>query len=83
MKTLAKGEMSNFDHQISGGLEEELRGDPECYAEYPGWNFHGTVSFKDGEFVCEVMQYHTHVATIKAPTLQEIMDETSERYGYD
>lgn len=71
--------MSNFDHIISKEVEQLLRAGG-CYADYPAWNFHGTVWF-DKMFKCEIWRYCSHVATLEAVSLQEIMDEASKRWG--
>lgn len=71
--------MSNLDHTINEEVEQLLRAG-DCYADYPAWNFHGAVWF-DGKFKCQIKRYHSHIATLEAETLQEIMDEASDRWG--
>ncbi len=75
-------EMSNFDHSIDEDLEEKLKAN-NLYADYTGWNFHGTIYWdkQKKKFVCEVRQYHSWIDTIKADTLQGIMDEVCAKYG--
>jgi len=75
--------MSNCDHTIDEGLEEELKEDPRKYADYAGWNFHGDVFYMKGQFHCVVMRHHQFMETIFAQSLQEIMDKVSEKYGAD
>ena len=75
--------MSNCDHSIDDGLDEALRADPTVCAHYAGWNFSGSVWFKDGKFHCEVMCYHQVQETITADTLEDIMQEVSDQYGWD
>ena len=73
--------MSNFDHEIDHDVEQKVKQGGH-YADYPAWNFHGTVWF-DGKFKCEIRRHHCHIATLEAETLQEIMDEASASWGMD
>ena len=73
--------MTNFDHTIEPDAEQILKSG-KIYSGYPAWNFHGEVWF-EGQFYCEIWVYGTHVNTLCADTLQEIMDKASEYYGYD
>lgn len=77
-------DISNFDHEIPEGLEEKLKSG-DFYCDYPAWNFHGTVFYNQEKklFQCEVMQYQSHVDTIVAPSLKEIMKLASDKYGYE
>lgn len=79
-----EGVMSNFDHEINESVATAIKGQP-FFAQYAGWNFCGEVWWDAAAelWCCEVWQYHTHVATISADTLEEIMEEVSDRYGYD
>jgi hypothetical protein len=74
--------MSNFDHSIDKKIETQLK-NKLSYADYPGWDFHGTVWYENDMFHCKVMQYRCHVDTISAETLDEIMEEVSDKYGYE
>lgn len=71
--------MSNFDHEIEDGLEADLKAGMR--SEYYAVNFFGRLWYEDGHFYCMVKRYHVHVATIKAETLQQIMDSASEMWG--
>ncbi len=77
--TESDGGMSNIDHIIDPGLEEELKSGK--HGDYSAWNFHGDVFFKDGQFHCFVMQYQRFQEIISCGTLREVMDECSEKYG--
>jgi hypothetical protein len=75
--------MSNFDHTIDENIEKKLQAIPGTYATYPGWNFFGYVWY-DGEkktFICEAWQFGNSIEIVEG-TLQEIMDEISDKYGY-
>ena len=74
--------MSNFDHSIDPGTEDELRAGG-CFCGYPAWNFYGRVWFEDGKFHCRVAQYGTHVATISENSLTDLMSECSDQFGGD
>lgn len=74
--------MSNFNHVIERDIEERLR-KCDCYAGYPAYNFHGNVMFKDNKFICEIKRYSSLVDIIKGDTLEEIMEKSSNTYGWD
>ena len=76
--------MSNFDHEINRDVEKELI-ENECYADYPGWGFFAQVVYdRDRKlFICYVNQYHCHVDTIEADTLEEIMETCCNNWGYE
>ena len=76
------GGMSNFDHSVDDGFEDALRTGKLC-GEHYAWNFCGYVWF-DGEQFCEdVHVYGEYQQTIKADTLEELMDRVNEQYGYE
>ena len=74
--------MTNFDHAIDEDVAKEIKGKP-LYAQYAGWNFCGEVWWTGEKWACEIHQWRSHVDTVEANTLQEIMDEVSDRYGHD
>jgi len=74
--------MSNCDHQIDRKIEALLK-ENHYYAGYSAWNFYGYVWYTGDKFKCVIAQYHNHVATLEANTLEEIMEEASSRWGYD
>ena len=74
--------MSNFDHQIDLGIAKKLK-DGKYYSGYPAYNFHGTVWYDNGKWKCKIKRYRIHIDTIIADTLEEIMNEASEKYGDD
>ena len=71
--------MSNFDHEIDYDVADKLN--DANYADYPAWNFHAKIIKKDSKYVARVSQYKEVVAYITKDTLQEIIDECSERWG--
>lgn len=76
--------MSNYDGSIDREVETQLRETPNRFtADYPGWNFHARVWFDGESFHGRVKQYHVHVATATAPTLEKLMEVISDRYGHD
>ena len=72
--------MSNFDSLIEPGTEEKLKAGG-CYGEYTAWDFWAAVWYEDGQFQCMVKRYRSHVATLSADTLEEIMAEACQNFG--
>ncbi len=72
--------MSNCDHEIETDAEEKLKSG-SFSGKYPAWDFHGTVWFDTDKFKCQIMQCHSHIDTIEADSLSEIMSIASEKYG--
>lgn len=75
-------DISNFDHEIPEGLEDELKAGG-CWCGYAAWNFHAKVWFEDGKFKAHINRYHSHAATLEADSLKELMTVCSDEYGYD
>lgn len=73
--------MSNFDQIIDRDVEKLLKSS-DYYTAYPAWNFYGEVWYDGENFHCQVEQYHAHMDTIIATTLEEIMEEVSDQYGW-
>ncbi len=80
-KTLPKSNysMSNFDHSIDEGMEEDLRNGMRSY--HAGWNFFGLVWFESGQFHEMVKQYRHHIATHSADSLRELMVDVNASFG--
>ncbi len=72
--------MSNSDHSIDDGLDAALRKEKD-YAQHAAWDFCGYVWFEGGLFHEEVWQYHVHVDTLSADTLEELMNVVNDKYG--
>lgn len=77
----SKYEMSNFDHTIDSGLEEDLKAGK--IGRHSAWNFNAYLYYKDGKFYSEVWVFHEQQETFEANTLQELMDLANEKYGYE
>lgn len=73
---------SNFDHIVDQSIVERMKTE-KIVADYPAWNFHGSVWFKDGKFHCAVMQYHELSEIISADTFDEVKEEVCEKFGSD
>ena len=73
--------ISNFDHLIDDGLEQDLR--DGMYARYFGWNFCGDLYFKDDRFYCDVYVYHVMQETISVNKLKDIIAAVSDKYGWN
>lgn len=73
--------MSNFDHSIDDGMEQDLRNGMR--GSHEAWNFYANVWFEDGRFFSQVNRYGGHVDTIAADSLEDLMEKTNEQYGYE
>lgn len=80
-ESLPKSEhtMSNFDHVIDDGMEEDLRNGMR--SEHAAWEFYGLVWFEDGKFYEMVKRYQSHVATYSAKTLEKLMRKVNANHG--
>lgn len=75
--------MSNFDHTVDPGLEDDLK--QGMHAQHAAWNFCGEVRW-DAErqvFTEIVRRYQAEVGEVSAPTLEELMSEVNDEYGWD
>jgi hypothetical protein len=75
--------MSNCDHRIDDGLEEDLRAG--MYSEHYAWNFCGTLWY-DAEaavFKEDVFVYHASQGIRSAATLEELMRAVNDEFGRD
>jgi hypothetical protein len=75
--------MSNFDKTVDPGMEEDLRAGMR--GQHSAWNFHGQVWFEaaEGVFKEEVSVHKAVRGTLSAPTLEELMHEVNDEYGWD
>ena len=74
--------MTNFDHTIEKDVANKIKGQ-KLYAQYSGWNFCGDVWWAGKDWACEIWQYGSYINTLKADTLDELMEEVSNYYGAD
>jgi hypothetical protein len=74
--------MSNCDHSINRDIAERMK-EEKIICQYAGWNFCGWCWWTGEQYACNVWVYHQHKATILADTLDEIMDQACEEFGYD
>jgi hypothetical protein len=72
--------MTNFDHSIDEGLEEELRTGKK-YGTHTAWNFCGYVWFQDEKFHEEVWHYNEYQETYSADSLRELMEDVNMEWG--
>ena len=74
--------MTNFDHSIDQDVVKELQRGP-YFAQYSGWNFCGYVwrSAKKKVWNCEVWRYNSHIDTVSAKTLEDVMETVCATYG--
>ena len=74
--------MSNALDGVPESSEANLRG-KKAWGSYPGWEFHGLVWWRYGQFHCQVSRYKTPRGTISADTLPELKQAVSEEFGFD
>lgn len=78
---VADAVMTNFDHTIDAAIALKLKNNPKSYfAQYAGYNFCGYVYF-DIKWKCEIWQYNSFSELITTETLEEMMEEISDKYG--
>jgi hypothetical protein len=77
----ATNSMSNFDHLVDGGMEEELMLGRRSV--HSAWNFNGIVWY-DSPRYCEIVQrYHEPVDYIVASDLQALMESVNDKWGWE
>jgi hypothetical protein len=74
--------ITNLDGSIDRETEKKIKG-KKLYASYPAWNFYGGVWWEANQWHCAVKQYHHFMGTLSADTLEELMEEVSDKYGYE
>ena len=77
-----EGHYSNFDHEMPQGANEALRSG-EFYIEHSAYGHWGTIWFQNGKFHEMVNRYTVHVATISADSIEEVIEDVNDRFGYD
>ena len=79
-----KGEelMSNYDNEIVSETLEAIKGQ-ELFSRYSGWDFNGKVWWQNDRWHCEVWCYGSWKETFTCHTLENIMMEVSDVYGYE
>lgn len=76
--------MSNFDGSIDNGFKDALLASPnEVFGRHAGWNFNGRVYFDGDQFCEDVWVYGSHVKTIKADSLSDLMEDVNSEFGYE
>ena len=76
--------LTNFDFSVDPDADRRLRSE-EILCYYTAWDFCGTVWWcrKTEKFKCAVMCRKSHVDTIVAGTLEELMALCSAKHGAD
>lgn len=72
--------MSNLDHSIEPDAEKRLKAGKHA-GEYCAWNFHAWVWWTGKNYGAIPEQWGVELPAIFANSLQEIMDQLSERFG--
>lgn len=73
--------MSNLGLKIDEGLEDLLRAEKVC-VRHAAWNFSGRVWWDGERFLEQVWVHHSPVATISAASLEDLMSEVNDRFGW-
>ena len=79
-KDFGESVMSNFDGIIDTKIVKAIKG-KKLFSQYAGWNFCGRVWWQNKKWHCEIWQYRCYEKTITCNTLEEIMEEVSNKYG--
>jgi len=74
-------EMSNFDHTIDPGFAEALQKE-KCFGHHAAYNFNGLVWW-DNCYHEEVWIFHQPIKVISANTLEELMKEVNDEFGWE
>lgn len=74
---------SNFDHSYDHDEEYVKSNSNECFGHY-GWNFKGIVWYDEEyeNFYEEVWCYHLHVETLEAESLEDLIIDVNDKYGW-
>ena len=76
--------MTNCDHVVDDGLEEELiTNEGKVYGIHSGYSFNGRVYYEDKKFHEEVWRFGDVVETLTADSLRELMLDVCDKYGYE
>lgn len=75
--------MSNFDNTINLDAATRLDNEPDTFGSYSGWDLHGTVWKEDNKYHAEIRVYRNHVDSLSSDSLQQLMTDVCESYGYD
>jgi hypothetical protein len=83
-EVLADEIYSNFDHKFDRAIVDAVLARPgEVYATHPAWDHHGRVWFADGKWHEEVWVYGSPRSVETNESLEELIREVNDRYGYD
>jgi len=76
--------MCNLDHSIEPEIKDKLiEGEGLIFCEHTAWNFWGAVWFQNKKFHEEVRVYHSIIKTISCDSLEELMEEVNDEFGYE
>ena len=73
--------MSNSSGEIDVEIAEHIKDKP-LSSHYAAWDFCGYVWHEDNKWCCEVWVYNNYITTFVCGTLEEIMTEVSDEFGY-
>lgn len=71
---------SNFDHTWNDGAREAI--DNGAQMQHSAWNFVGYISKNGDVYEEQVWQYHSHVKTVTAPSLDELVADVNHQFGH-
>lgn len=74
--------MSSFDRAINKDIADAIMDKP-FFSRYAGWDFNGKVWGVEGVWYCDVWAYGVCRETVRADTLEKIMEDVSDKYGWD
>ena len=74
--------MSNFNHTIKYEIANKIKG-KKLFACYTGFNFYGLVWWQNKKWNCEVWHYKIYQKTYSKNTLEELMLDICDDWGYN
>jgi len=75
--------MCNLDQSIEPKIKDKLiAGEGLIFCEHTAWNFWGAVWFKDNKFHEEIMIYKSVRKIVSCDSLEELMEEVNDEFGY-
>lgn len=73
--------MSNFDHTVDAGMEKVLKSG--MWGRHAGWNFNARVRWDGERFHSQVWRFQRKVGDYYADTLEDLMAQVNDIFGWE